>query len=111
MHVLSLDAEVMLQEPAHEAEAGRAPLRGADAFALEVLRRLDAGAGPNVDAGVAEDFRERDRHRHERAAAACLERRVGGERKLRELELLVVEHALEALARAEHLNVEIDALR
>ena len=109
MHVLGLDAVVVLQHAAHEHEPGRAPLRGADPLALQVLRRLDAGAGAHVDAGVAEDFRERHRHRHERALAAALERRVGGERELRDLELLVVQHALERLARAQDPDVEIDA--
>ncbi len=102
-------AVVVLQHAAHEHEPGRAPLRGADPPALQVLRRLDAGVGADIDAGVAEDLRERHRHRHERALAAALERRVGGERELRDLELLVVQHALERLARAQDPDVEIDA--
>ena len=109
VHVLGSHAVVVLQHAAHEHEPGRAPLRGADPPALEVLRRLDAGVGADIDAGVAEDLRERHRHRHERALAAALERRVGGERELRDLELLVVQHALERLARAQDPDVEIDA--
>src|SRR5262245_44061581 len=58
---------------------------------------------------MTEDFGKRDRHRHEGALTAALERRVGGERKLGDLELLVVEHALEGLARTQHLDVEVDA--
>src|SRR5262249_758991 len=55
---------------------------------------------------MTEDFGKRDRHRHEGALTAALERRVGGERKLGDLELLVVEHALEGLARTQHLEVD-----
>ena len=111
VHVLRLDAVIVLQHAAHEDEAGRAPLRRADAFTLEVLRRVDAGAAAHVDAGMTEHFGERDRHRHERAIAAAFERRVGGKRKLGDLKLLVVEHALERLTRTQDLDVEIDALR
>src|SRR5258707_12894798 len=42
VHVLRLDAVIVLQHAAHEHEAGRAPLRRADAFTLEVLRRCDS---------------------------------------------------------------------
>ena len=77
---------------------------------LQVLRRLDAGAFAHIDAGVAEDFRQRDRHRHERALPAALERRIGRKRQLGDVELLPVQHALEGLARAKNLDVEIDAL-
>src|SRR5215813_2107047 len=100
----------MLQKAAQETQPGRAVLRGADALALEVLRRIDARALAHIDAGVAEDLRERDRHRHERAIAARLQRRVGRERELGDLELLFVQHALEALARPQHLDIEIDAV-
>src|SRR5262249_8113200 len=89
----------------------RAPLRRADAFALEILRGVDAGAGAHVNAGMTEDFGERDRHRHERALAAAFERRVRRERKLGDFELLVVQHALEGLARTQNLDLEVDALR
>src|SRR5215813_2563772 len=60
---------------------------------------------------MTENFGERDRHRHERALVAAFERRVGGKRKLGDLELLVVEHALEGLTRAQNLDIEVDALR
>src|SRR5262245_66237001 len=60
---------------------------------------------------MTEDFGERDRHRHEWALAAAFERCVGGERKLGDLELLFVEHALEGLARTQNLDIEVDALR
>jgi hypothetical protein len=59
---------------------------------------------------MAEHPRERHRHRHERALAAPLQRRVGGERELGDLEFPVVEHALERLARAQDLDIEIDAV-
>ena len=41
---------------------------------------------------------------------ACLERRVGRQRQFGDLELLIVEHALEGLPRPQDLDVEIDAL-
>src|SRR5262249_10051256 len=102
---------IMLQHAAHEDQAGRAPLRRADAFALQILRPVDAGAGAHVNAGMTEYFGERDRHRHERALTAAFERRVGGKREFGDLELLVVQHALEGLARAQNLDVEVDARR
>src|SRR5262249_8550339 len=88
-----------------------APLRRADAFALQIPRRVDASAGAHVNAGMTEDFGERDRHRHERALAAAFERRVGGKRKLGDLKFLVVQHALEGLTRTQNLDLEVDALR
>src|SRR5262249_41887322 len=111
VHVLRLDAVVVLQHAAHEDEPGRAPLRRADAFALQILRRVDAAAGETVDAGMTEHLRERDGHRHERALAAAFERRVGGKRKLGDLKFLVVQHALEGLTRTQNLDLEVDALR
>src|SRR5262249_10226865 len=110
VHVLGFDAVVMLQEAAHEAEPGRAVLRGADALALELLRRGDARTFAHIEAGVAEALCDRDGTRHERTVAARLQRRVGGKRQLGNLKLLVIKHALEALARAQHLDVEIDAI-
>jgi hypothetical protein len=65
MHVLRLHAVIVLQHAAHEHEAGRAPLRSADAFALQILRRVDARAGAHVNAGMAEHFRQRDRYSHD----------------------------------------------
>src|SRR5215813_1213621 len=111
MHVLGFHTKVVLQEASHEAEPGRAPLRGADALALEVAGFLDAGIAAHIDAGMAKNLGERDRHRHEWAVAARFERGVGGQRELRDLKLLTVEHALEALAGAQNLDVELDPRR
>src|SRR5262249_30588244 len=111
VHVLRLDAVILLQHAAKEDEAGRAPLRRTDAFPLKILRPVDAGAAAHVNEGMTEDLGERDRDRHERALAAAFERRVGGKREFGDLELLVVEHALEGLARTQNLDIEVDALR
>src|SRR3954465_14133753 len=98
----------MLQHAPHEDEAGRTPLRRAATLAFQVPGRPDSRAAAHVDARVTEDLGERHRHRHERAIAASLERGVGSERKLADLKFLVVQHALEGLARAQNLYVEID---
>src|SRR5262249_32117558 len=105
VHVLRPDAVVVLQHAAHEDEAGRAPLPSAGAFALKMLGRGNAGAGAHGDAEMTELLRERARHRHEWARAAASERRVGRERKLGDLKLLVAQHALEGLARAQNLDL------
>jgi hypothetical protein len=60
---------------------------------------------------MAENFRQRDRHGNERTSAAAFERRVGSKRELADVEFLVVQHALERQARAQNLDVEVDALR
>src|SRR5262249_57768975 len=104
-----LGAVLVLQQAGNEDEAGRAPLRRADAFAPQILRRVDAGAGAHVNAGMTEDFGECDRHRHEWGFTAAFERRVGGERKLGDLELLVVQHALAGLAPTPNRVVAVDA--
>jgi hypothetical protein len=111
LHLLRFDAEIMLQHAAHEDDGGRAILRGADALAAQILRRLDADARPHIDAGMAKNLRQRDRQGDERAAAACQKSDIGGERQLGDLELLVLQHARKDLPRPHHLDVEIDAGR
>src|SRR5262249_57322895 len=106
-----LRTKVGRREAWQEPGPGRAPLRGADAFALEVAGFLDAGIAAHIDAGMAKNLGERDRHRHKWAVAARFERGVGGQRELRDLKLLIVEHALEALAGAPNLDVELDPRR
>src|SRR5262245_65795026 len=59
---------------------------------------------------MAKDFRKRHGNRDKRAAAAPLERRIGRERQLGDLEFAVVQHTLKRVARAQHLDVEVDAL-
>ena len=109
MNVLLPDRVLMCQHAFHEDETGRPELRGTDTLALEVRRRLDARVGAHIDAGVAKHLRQRHRDADERTCAAALQRRIGGERQLRYVELLLLQHARERLARPHHLDVEIDA--
>src|SRR2546422_1072153 len=81
---------------------GRAHWRGPAASAGSRGGGGAAGAGAQGDAEGAKIFGGRRRNRHKRAIPARLERGVGGKRQLGEVELLVVEHALEALARAQN---------
>src|SRR5215467_6509735 len=109
--VVRRNAVVVRQHAFHEHEPARAVLGCADALALEILRDADAGARPHIDAVVAKNLRQGDRDRDERTVALALEADVGGERHLRDVELAFLQHARERLARAHHLDVEIDAGR
>src|SRR5712692_7949433 len=111
MDVVGSDAVVVLQHALDEDEPGRAVLRGADALALEVLRRADVGARPHVHGVMPEDLRQRDGDRHKRALALALEAHIRRERHFRDVEFLRLQHAGERLARPHHLDVEVDAVR
>ena len=104
-------AVIMLQHAFDEDDGGCAILRRADAPALEILGAFDAGIGAHVDAGMAEDFRQRDGDRDERAGATALEAHIGGERQFADVEFPAFEHARKDLARPQNLDLEVDSFR
>jgi hypothetical protein len=86
-------------------------LHDAHALALEIARRLDAGARAHINAVVPEDFRERDRDRDEWAISFALQAHIGGERHFGGVEFAGLQHARKRLARPHHPQVEVDAVR
>ena len=107
-----IDAVFVLQHAADEDRGGLGVERHADALALEILGRLDAGFLVDRDVAVAEDARGEDRDRDERAVALGVALKRLGARHLRRVEFLAAAHAVENLARAvDGDEIEVDALR
>ena len=94
---VGLHAVFVLHHAAHPDHGGDLIFRQADALAAQVLRRLDAGVGADVDAGMAEQPRHEGRDADIGRGAGRDGAHVARERQLRDVEFLVAEGAEENL--------------
>ena len=101
MDLVRLHAVLVLHHPAHPDHRGDLIFRQADALAAQVCRRADAGAGADIDAGVAEDARHEGRDADVRRRTGRHRAQVARERDLGDVELLELEGAVEDLLRVE----------
>src|ERR1043166_9537107 len=88
-------AVLVLQHPAHPDERGALIFRHAHPLAAQVLRCVDAGRGPHVDAGVAENAREERRNADVGRAAVGDRAQEAGERNFANVELREAECPVE----------------
>ncbi len=109
VHVLWLDAEVVLQDGARPDVSGELVLRHADLLALQILRLLDA-VGAHIDRGVAEHPRHKRRHANVRTVFRRGLHREARQRALADVEVLVAERAEEDFLRIELHENRIDAV-
>ena len=111
MNLAQIDAVFVLQQPVDVDRRGHGQERHADALALEVLGRLDAGLAVDGDEAVTEGARGKYRDGDERAllVGETLDEFRAGE--LGDVELLPARHAVENRPRLiDGDEVEIDAL-
>src|SRR5262249_34069771 len=78
---------------------------------LELLGALDGRVGADIEPRVAKHPRGKHRDRGEARVALRAQDRVGRQRHFRRVELAVIEHAPEGLARPQRDEGEIDAFR
>jgi hypothetical protein len=91
----------VLHHPAHPDHRGDLIFRQADALAAQVGRRADAGAGADIDAGMAEDARHECRDADIGRGTGGDRPQIARERDFRDVELLELEGAVEDLLRVE----------
>ena len=110
MHSRQVNAVLVRQHAADEHRRGLGVERYADALAFEVLGRPDRLA-VDRDEAVAKDARGKYRQRHQLAAAGGMPADDLGARHLAGVELEILPHAIEDLARTvDGEEVEIDPL-
>src|ERR1043166_392434 len=85
----------VLQHPAHPDDRSDLIFRHAYALAAQVLWGVDAGRGPHVDAGVAENARDERRYPDVGRAAIGDRAQEAGERYFANVELREAECAVE----------------
>jgi hypothetical protein len=108
----NVDAELMHQMAAQPDRCGLGVKRQSDSPAFEVFRCANAAALVDEDIAVAKHPRWKNRNGDERAIAAAGMGDEFGCRKLRRIEFLAADHAVENLpAGREHHDVEVDAFR
>ena len=107
--VLGPDAVFVRQESAHPHRRRHLVVADADALALQVLRLFDLGIGAQIDRRMPKHPRWKHRNGDEPRVTLRAQDRVGRQRHFRAVELSVIEHAPERLARAQRNESQIDA--
>ena len=106
-----VDAEFVVQDAVDEDGGGHRVERHADAFAFEILGRLDAGLLVDGDEAHAEGDRGEHRDGDERALVAGKSLREFGRRIFGDVEFLAAGHAVENRPRLiDGDEIEIDAV-
>ena len=108
--VLGTDAVVVREGSASPHGRGHLVFGYADALTLEVLRRVDAGAAVNEDAGLPEEPRREHGNRHQVVGPASPAHHVASQRGLGHVELAILHHAPERFLHLQRQAVEPDAV-
>ena len=107
-HLGRVDAELMLQRAARPERRGLLIFRHADAAALEIRGRLDAGIAPHHDLGVKEFPRGEDRHADPAIVAAGDRHHQRGQRHLGDVEIAETQLPPEHFRRMQDGRDEVD---
>ncbi|TMH66579.1 MAG: hypothetical protein E6H57_13300 [Betaproteobacteria bacterium] len=110
MHIAHVHAVLVVQEAADPDVRGDLVFGQAERLGLQVLRPPDAAIGANVDARVPEQTGNKSGDRDIVILAARDLQRVAGERKLADVELAVLERAMEGFFRLDRGGDHLAAL-
>ena len=103
-------AVFVAQDAANPNRRGHLIFGAADALADQILRLANSAVRVDVDAGMPEHARGKDRDRDERRVFAEERERVRRQRHLRHVELAMPQHAKEGFFHRQVQIVQIDAV-